>query len=104
MKDIQKQESLKTLKNILTPNDTIYGLVRKVSSSGLSRTMDFYTIKQNKPISVSYHIANILGCRYDSSLNGAKINGMGMDVCLDAVLKLSIQVFGDAKKLKAGYL
>ena len=36
MKDIQKQESLKTLKNILTPNDTIYGLVRKVSSSGLS--------------------------------------------------------------------
>lgn len=104
MNDIQQKESLTVLKKILVPNDTIYGVVRKVSSSGLSRIVEFYAIKQDKPILISYHIANVLEFVYNRKKNGVVIKGCGMDMCWDTVCRVSWQLFGSESKLKTGYL
>ena len=46
----EREQAIEALKKILVQGDTIYGVVRSVAKSGLSRTIDFYVIKYNSQI------------------------------------------------------
>jgi hypothetical protein len=78
----------------LDKGDTIYGIVKSVSSSGMSRTIKFYTIKDNRPMFLSWSIGQLLGykLREDGTL---RVSGVGMDMIFKIVYDLGAVVHND---------
>ena len=84
-KQAEKSEAIAKLLQMLKPGDTVCGIVRTVSRSGLSRTIDFYT--QKDMAYLSGYMANALDLR--RAPNGAlKIGGCGMDMVFNTVYNL----------------
>ena len=78
----------------LDKGDTIYGIVKSVSASGMSRTIKFYTIKDNRPMFLSWSISQLLG--YKMKEDGTiKVNGVGMDMIFATVYELGAVVHSD---------
>jgi hypothetical protein len=96
--------SLETLKKFLKEGDTVYTIVKRVSRSGMSRLIKFYTIKENKIVDLSCDVASILGCRYSYDKDGVKVDGCGMDMCFASVYKVASELCDDGYKLITGYL
>lgn len=78
---------------LLSPNDTIYGIVRSVSKSGMSRRIDFYVIKDNVPLFLTASMVNIGIGSYPNNprsyMRGLRVNGCGMDMIFSCVNDLS---------------
>ena len=84
-----------TVLETLPRNTTIYSIVRSVSQSGVSRTIDFYVIKDDKPIWITPAIRDILDYKQDAKTNALKVNGTGMDMCFHVVNSLGYKLFDD---------
>lgn len=81
-------ESLATLRKWLKPGDTIYTILRHVSSSGMSRRISFVIFKDGKPLQLDYHI-EALGLGYRrSNKEGVSVSGCGMDMGFHVVYNL----------------
>ena len=78
----------------LDKGDTIYGIVKSVSASGMSRTIKFYTIKDNRPMFLSWSIGQLLGykLREDGTI---RISGVGMDMIFKVIYDLGAVVHND---------
>lgn len=57
----EKAEALATLKKHLKRGATVYTVLRSVSSTGMSRTLDVYTIEKNQPLRLTWSAAKVLG-------------------------------------------
>lgn len=91
-KQVEKQEAIDHLRNVLKPGDRIYGIVRTVSRSGMSRTIDFYAFQDNDRVYLSGWIATALG--YSRTDQGAlKVQGAGMDMVFSVVYNLGWALF-----------
>ena len=78
------------LAGLLSDTDTIYTVLRSVSKSGLSQSISFHLVDNNKNIvNINYYISVILGYKFSKSLDGLKIEGCGMDRGFDVVYTLS---------------
>lgn len=87
-KELCHQQSIEKVKALLEGVDTVYGIVRHVSASGMSRDIDLYIIKDNRPIYLTGHAATILGYPMAKS-RGMKVGGCGMDMVFHCVDSLS---------------
>jgi hypothetical protein len=85
----------------LPRNTEIYSIVRTVSASGLSRTIDFYVIVDNKPIWITPAIRDILDYKQDAKSNALKVNGTGMDMCFHVVNSLGYKLHDDGYFFKS---
>ena len=63
---------------------TVYAVIRKVSASGMKRTIDFYLCINGDMQCVTYNIATVLGLSLDKD-RGLIRNGCGMDMVYDTV-------------------
>lgn len=63
---------------------TVYALIRKVSASGMKRTIDFYLCINGEMQCVTYNVATVLGLSLDKD-RGLIRNGCGMDMVRDTV-------------------
>lgn len=79
-------EARAELLKILSPGDTVYCVLRSVSRSGMSRVIDFYTIKDNEPRYITHLAA--MACDYRLAMNGMKVSGCGMDMGFSVVYNL----------------
>ena len=79
-KSEQKEEAIATLKGILKEGDTVWTVLRHVSSSGMSRCIDVYIIRDNEPRWLSYYAAKALGWRYSDSKESVVVDGCGMNM------------------------
>ena len=62
--------------------------MRSVSKSGMSRVIDFYTIENNKPLSLTHLIGK--ACDYRMAKNGGLVvKGCGMDMGFHVVYVVS---------------
>lgn len=86
-KDSRRKESLDILHQWLKPGDTVYSVLRHVSTSGMSRRFDFYVIRDNVPRMITGHMSHVLDCRL-SSKGGLVVNGCGMDMGFHMVYNL----------------
>ena len=83
---------------------TVYAVIRKVSASGMKRTIDFYLIVNGELQCITYNIATVLGLSLDKD-RGLIRNGCGMDMVWDTVhsvwesLKLTDSLKFDSRKL-----
>lgn len=76
-----KQEAQQELTNILkdVKADTIYTVLRHVSSSGMQREISVRMIDAGRIISLDWLIANAMGYRIGNH-NGLVVKGCGMDM------------------------
>lgn len=102
-KALHIQQTKEEVKAILEGVDTIYGIVRKVSSSGMSRDIDLYIIKDNKPVYLTGYASIILG--YSRSKDrGIKVGGCGMDMVFHCVSSLAEACGIDYKTIRSEIL
>lgn len=83
-----KNEKLEALNNIRralkdTTNNTIYAHITKVSASGMSRRIKFYTIKDDELYYLTYNIGVLLGDNVNG--DGLLAKGCGMDIIFNTL-------------------
>jgi hypothetical protein len=89
----EREFIIKSLKDSLLENDTIYTKVISVSKTGMSRAITFMIIRNNRIVDISDLIAKakISGARLNK-YNDCVISGCGLDVGYYAVEYLSQEV------------
>lgn len=85
----QKENSLATLKNLVQEGDTIYTSLQSVSSTGMSRRLNIFIVKDNNIVNITWHVANVLEYRYNDQKESLVIGGCGMDMGYHVVYSLS---------------
>jgi hypothetical protein len=100
----KKEFAINELKGALKPGDIVYTVIRHVSASGMSRDIDLYIIKDNRPQYLTNYISYAL--EYPLSKNrGIKVGGCGMDMGFHVVYTLSSILFDrDGYALKQEWL
>jgi hypothetical protein len=89
----KRQEfAIKQLREILSVGDTVYTVLRHVSASGMSRRIDLYTMKDNKPRFLTGYAAHALGLKWGDKA-GIVVGGCGMDMGFHLVYTLSRTIF-----------
>jgi hypothetical protein len=95
------------LTHYLTEGDTVYTVLRSVSSSGMSRTMSLKVAKDGKILDLTYYAAVVLGYPL-VEVNGSRairVGGCGMDMGFHAVYSLSRGLFRtEGESADSGYL
>jgi hypothetical protein len=81
------------------PKETpLYGIVRSVSRSGMSRRIDFYAIdpKDQRPIWLTPVFRDVLGLSQGSGdRDGLRVDGCGMDMIFDCIYNMGRAIKGD---------
>lgn len=100
-KSQEAAEALQQLQEIIKPGDTVYTVLRSVSRSGMSRTIDLYIIDKSqydgnyRPRRISYQVAKACGFGWDNNRDALKVGGAGMDMGYHVVYSLARQLFRD---------
>jgi len=101
----EREHSRERLAAMLNPGDTVYTMVRSVSSSGMSRTMSLYLVKDNRLMNITYYAAHALEWPLVEK-NGSRVlrvGGCGMDMGFHTVYTLSRVLFAATMPSDAGY-
>lgn len=87
-KRIYQEQAKESLRNILQHGDSVYCVLRSVWGGGEKRAIDFYVIKDNRPIWLSGYMASAMGWKRAKD-RGLVISGSGMDMGFHAVYCLA---------------
>ena len=99
-KELYRAQCIDKVKTMLENVDTVYGIVRHVSASGMSRDIDLYIIADNRPVYLTEYASTILD--YPMAKNrGMKVGGCGMDMVFHCVSSLAYAIGHDYKTLKS---
>lgn len=95
-----KAEALDDLRALLPPGSTVHTVLRNVSRSGMTRSIDAYYIEPGDRGEVvkhwlSYRIAAVLDLPYDREREAVKVSGAGMDMGFWLVYALSRKLYPD---------
>jgi hypothetical protein len=93
-KEKQKAYSKARLLEMLSHGDTVYTVMRHVSASGMSRRIDLYTMRDNRPQYLSGYASILTGWRLHDN-GGIVVGGCGMDMGFHLVYTLSSILFRD---------
>jgi hypothetical protein len=93
-KEKQKAYAKARLLEMLKHGDTVYTVLRHVSTSGMSRRIDLYTVRDNRPQYLSGYAATVTGWRLHDN-GGIVVGGCGMDMGFHLVYTLSSILFRD---------
>ncbi|RRJ96394.1 hypothetical protein Ga0100231_021170 [Opitutaceae bacterium TAV4] len=104
MKAHERENAIASLKETLRPGMTIYTVLRSVSASGMSRTLDLYYVKEDKIIRITWSAAKALEWPYSRAREALRVSGGGMDMGWHTVYSLSQVVLGDGYALNHQWL
>jgi hypothetical protein len=91
------------LREIVARGDTVYSVLRHVSASGMSRRIDFYAIKDGRPVWLSGHMSGLLSYKIHKCC-GLVVTGCGMDVGFHVVCGLAFKLYGAESALRSEWL
>lgn len=89
-------DSLARLKDMLPVGSRVYGFVRHVSSSGMSRRISFYAIKDNTPIFLDGLFSNVTEFKRHKDKEGLIVGGCGMNMIMHVVTTVAQVVHGNS--------
>jgi hypothetical protein len=97
---VERDEAIRTLKQDikLKPGETVWTVLRHVSASGMSRTIDLFVIRKGKPRRISHLVARAVGYGFDRDRMGIKSQGGGMDMGFEAVYNLGYALWPKGTK------
>lgn len=97
------EQSKATLLKLLEGHPTIYVIIRSVAASGMSRTMDFYTIQGEHFRRITPLFCDVLG--WGETPGGAlKVHGCGMDMAWHSCYTVYSIIGLDTKSVKNAIL
>lgn len=105
-KQVKQQESEEGKAYILSllegeERPTLYTIIRKVSSSGMSRQISVKVIKEGRLYDISFSMAKVLDYPLvQGAHNALRVNGCGMDMGFHIVSSLSRVLYGDDYKIR----
>jgi hypothetical protein len=83
----------------------LYTVLRHVSKSGMSRSIDVYSISETgEKYRLSYLAKVILDLKFDTNHDGLKMGGCGMDMGFALVYNLAYAVYGDGYAIAQEWL
>ena len=85
---LHKQQAKNQLLELIKPNDTVYTILRKVSSSGMQRSISLHIIKDNRILCLDYDVSLLTHYKLDTKGQGLIVKGCGMDMGFDLVYNL----------------
>jgi hypothetical protein len=85
---IEEQARQRLIDLGLKVGDTVFCILRSVSSSGMSRNIDFYIIKNDQPLFISGSVAALVGLKPARRGEGFTVQGCGMDMGFATVYSL----------------
>lgn len=89
-------EATEELREILTPGDTIYCVLRHVSPSGMTRWVDLYIMGEDGPRWLSYRASRVVGYPVNTrNHEGIEVGGAGMDMGFHLVYSLASRLYSD---------
>ena len=88
------------LKDIIKQNDEILYKVTHVAKSGMSRHIQFFKIKDNNLLNLTYNICDEFNYTFKDKTRSLYIQGCGMDMGFHVIYNLSRDLFKDGYKLK----
>lgn len=91
------------IKELLSPGDTVYAIIRHVSRSGMKRVIEFMVIADNKPLYITGAIGALLGLKHDKVYSGLVVEGCGMDMVFSVVYDLGSVCYPEGFKPAPGY-
>ena len=94
-----KDEARERLLTLLQPGATVYTVLRHVSSSGMSRRIDCYTIQNNRTLYLSGYMEALGIAKRQKGKDGLMVSGCGMDMGYHLVDRLSWALFSKAYTL-----
>ena len=98
----KKEQAIHSLDLILKPGDTVYTKLLHVSRSGMSRVLDLYVIRDNKPHRITWDVAEATGCGYSRKYEGATVGGCGFDAGFHLVYALGRVLFQEFRCIGEG--
>lgn len=104
-----REEALTRLRQWLKPGDTVHTLLRAVSGSRMSRTVDALRLVPSEDgnvriINLGPSAAQALGLKYDNERDGVRMSGVGEDKGFRLVYELGELLFGDGYALTQKWL
>jgi len=81
--------------NIIKNRLTVYGIVRHVANSGMSRIISFHIINDGRIININGLLHDLLGESIAKNYTGLKISGCGMDMLFNTVYRFSSLIMPD---------
>ena len=84
---------------MLGASPVIYGDVKSVAKSGMSRKLSFYCVVDGEIQRVTYEIALILGLKHEDGALTKK--GCGMDMVFAVIYDLSVTLYDEEYKIKS---
>lgn len=99
-KELYRAQCIEKVRAMLENVDTVYGIVRHVIASGMSRDIDLYIIADNRPVYLTGYASTILDYPMAKS-HGMKVGGCGMDMVFHCVSSLAYAIRRDYKTLKS---
>lgn len=100
----ERDDAIKMLKNVLCEGTRVYTIIRGVAPSGLSRSMDVFVIRDNRPYRITSYVCDALQGSWDSKRCCLRVNGCGMDMGFAVVYELSMVLFNNGDKLKQEWI
>jgi len=93
-KRLWKEQARDALREQVQAGQTVFTVLRSVSSSGMSRQIDVYLIQDDKPVYITGLVARLLD--YRQAKSGALfVRGCGTDMGFEVVYSLSRALFPD---------
>lgn len=94
----RKQDAIDTLKKLVNPGQTVYGLVASRTANG-SNFIRFMTIVDGRIWDISLLVSTACGYSWSDSRQAVKVVASGTGAVFTAVYKLSGILFSDHKAL-----
>lgn len=92
---LSKDEAIEMLREELHPGDTVFTILRHVSSSGMTRWISPMTIPDDRVRDWTYAVGLVTDSKTNGQYEGVKRGGCGMDMGFDLVYSLSRRLFPD---------
>jgi hypothetical protein len=87
-----KLYAAKCLFETLKAGDRVYTVLRNVSSSGMTRHIDLYVFRDERPVYLTGLVANLLGEKRAKD-NSISVSGCGTDMGFELVYRLAQAMF-----------
>ena len=89
------ERSVSRLHDELHPGEDVYTIIRHVSRSGMSRSIDVLIVRGGQLLNVTYDASRLLGDRIDQNHGGIVRGGCGMDMGFDLVYSMGRRLWPD---------
>jgi hypothetical protein len=93
-KRLHREQARAGLLEILKPGDTVYTVLRHVSASGMSRNIDLYVMREDRPVYLSGYASTLIGWPL-AKRQGIVVGGCGMDNGFHLVYTLGALLWPD---------